>query len=110
MITVYTCLALPIVWRAYLRKSSNPLRITTAAWSSSLIFFLATNLAAWPTLYSRSLAGLGEAYLRAIPFFGFTLASDLLYSLTLFGVYAFASSLVREPEAGAAPVATSRVG
>jgi hypothetical protein len=72
---------------------------------SSVQFFLITNFGAWlgmPQLYSRSLAGLGNCYVAAIPFFGRTLASDLVYSAALFGLHAWLSRTVVRTERVAA--------
>ena len=53
----------------------------------ALIFYLFTNLAVWISsgLYEKSLAGLLECYILAIPFFRNTLISTIFYSyLVLF--------------------------
>ncbi len=59
--------------------------------SSSLIFFLVSNLGAWmsSTIYPTSLSGLIACYVAAIPFFGNTIAGDLVYSSLFFGSYFF---------------------
>ena len=62
---------------------------------TSAIFFLITNFGVWaegfwlPThMYPLSANGLVTSYVMGIPFFGATLASDLLYSEALFSAYA----------------------
>ena len=66
-------------------------RIALAATAGSLQFFLITNAAAWLVegMYPMTTAGLAACYVAAIPFYGNTLASDLLYSGVLFGLYAY---------------------
>ncbi len=66
-------------------------RIGLAASAGSLQFFLITNAATWlmSGMYPLTAAGLATCYIVAIPFFGNTLASDLLYSGVLFGLYAW---------------------
>ncbi len=81
-------------------KSESAIRIGAAAFLCSLQFFLITNLPSWfiGTLYPRTLAGLGECYLAALPFFGRTLGAELFYSAILFGLYAWLSRTIARPE------------
>ena len=72
----------------------TPVRVGASAFVCSLQFFLLTNLAVWVTgsalgkpLYSADLAGLLRCYSVALPFWGRTLAGDLLFSGALFGFY-----------------------
>ena len=46
----------------------------------------------------RTLAGVIECYIAAIPFYGRTVASDLLYSGALFGLHAWLSRMVARSE------------
>jgi hypothetical protein len=77
-------------------------RIGTASLLASLQFFLLSNFGQW-LIYSvepgavsnvlagefpRTLSGLVDCYILAIPFFGTTLVGDLAYSGVLFGAYA----------------------
>ena len=80
-----------------LRSTENPAWIGGAALLCSMQFFLITNFGAWlgmPQVYARSLAGLVNCYMAAIPFFGRTLASDLVYTGVLFGLHAWLSRKV----------------
>jgi len=80
-----------------LRRTQNPLRIGAAAGIGSLQFFLLSNFGVWlrfPTTYAHTLQGLASCYVAAIPFYGRTLAADLLYSAALFGLYAWLSRRV----------------
>ena len=56
--------------------------------SSSTIFFLTSNLATWGEglLYPLTFSGLVLCYAKAIPFFGNTVAADLLGTAVLFGL------------------------
>jgi len=71
-------------------------RVGLAASVGSLQFFLITNAATWlmSGMYPLTTAGLAACYIAAIPFFGNTLASDLLYSGVLFGLYAWSRRAV----------------
>ena len=85
------------------RMLSRPtaLRVGTAAFLSSLQFFLLSNFAVWLAgsirgnlYYSRDLAGLGACYTAAIPFWGRTMAADLLFSAGLFGAWSLLPRLL----------------
>jgi len=58
----------------------------------SLQFFLVTNFAVWvgadTVIFTRDFKGLMSCYMDALPFFGYTLLGDLLYSLGIFGIHA----------------------
>ncbi len=77
----------------HLRDTERGWRIGGAAVVGSSQFFLVTNFAVWATghWYPHTLAGLGECYFLAIPFFGLTLAGDLAYVAVLFGLHAWLS-------------------
>lgn len=80
-----------IAWYSHQRLSG---RITGAnllvsAVSSSVFFFVVTNFAVWAQgkLYPRTLEGLSDAFVLALPFFRNTLLGDLFFSGVLFGAY-----------------------
>jgi hypothetical protein len=72
-------------------------RVGVAAFLCSLQFFVLTNFAVWFQLsgaqhvYARNIGGLTECYAAALPFWGRTLAGDLLFSGAIFGMYALLS-------------------
>ena len=51
---------------------------------SSLLFFFVSNLGVWVLYYPISLEGLITCFTLAIPFFGNTIAGDLVYTAVLF--------------------------
>jgi hypothetical protein len=55
----------------------------------SLVFFATTNFAVWlfDGRYLYTLSGLTECYVSAIPFYGYTLAGDLIFVPVLFGAW-----------------------
>jgi len=57
-----------------------------------VLFFVLTNFGVWAlgALYPKTLTGLTECYVVAIPFFRNALLSDLFYSALLFGGLALA--------------------
>ena len=88
------------VWigRTMLRRPSAT-RVGLAAFICSLQFFLVTNFATWAfavatnsEFYKPGFAGLMANYAFALPFWGRTLAGDLLFSGAIFGMYALLNS------------------
>lgn len=76
-------------------REVTAIRVGGAAFLCSLQFFLLTNLAVWfraaegpGHMYAPTVGGLLECYAAALPFWGRTLAGDLLFSGALFGMYA----------------------
>ena len=69
-----------------LKKHKKPVIIITASLASSLLFYLITNFGVWltGTIYPKTLTGLLDCYLMAIPFFRNTLFGDLLYTGVFF--------------------------
>jgi len=57
--------------------------------AASLSFFMITNFGVWlgNPAWPQNAAGLGGCYAFALPFFGNTLAADLLFSSVLFSIY-----------------------
>jgi hypothetical protein len=87
------------VWlgRRLLQNTESPLRIGGVATLGSVQFFLITNFAVWlnsTTLYPHTLGGLATCYTMAIPFYGQTLVSDLLYTAVFFTAHAWLSRTV----------------
>jgi hypothetical protein len=86
----YLSFALIVCIGLWLEKDRSVLKIAAAALASSVLFFLLTNFGVWAfaSLYPRTLAGLMDCYIAAIPFFRNTLQGDLLYTAILFGGFA----------------------
>jgi hypothetical protein len=83
-----------IVWLGSgLRDQRSPLLVGTGALASAGVFFVVTNFGVWVLgdLYPRTGAGLATCFAAGIPFFGYTVASDLFYSVVLFGGLALMS-------------------
>lgn len=94
MIWVYASFALMFILSHRLLRRFSFLRLGLVSLSGSLLFFLITNFGAWlgSPLYTNDLNGLITSYAAGIPFFGSTLAGDLIYSLFIFGAYQSISS------------------
>ena len=92
---------LAVLIGTWLRRRRGVGVVAGAAVASSLVFFLVTNAAVWAEglLYPRTLAGLVDCYVAAIPFWRNSLLGDLLWTGVLFGGWALAERVVRAREA-----------
>ncbi len=83
-----------------LRGTESIPRIAAFSLLNSMQFFVLTNFGSWLWfhLYPRTMAGLADCYVAAIPFFGRTVASDLIYTGVLFGLHAWLSRIVAARE------------
>ena len=79
-----------------LERHKGALRIGVAALASGILFFIVSNFGVWlgSGLYPRTLAGLVDCYVAAIPFFRNSLAGDLVYAAILFGGFALVQRAV----------------
>ena len=84
MFFTYTSLIIAVVLGLLIKKFKFT-EILFYGVASSVCFFLVTNFGAWLTLemYEKSLAGLLQSYILAIPFFHNTLLSTFLYLILL---------------------------
>jgi len=83
-----------------IRSTESVPQIAALAVLNSMQFFLVTNFGSWLWFktYPLTAAGLASCYAAAIPFFGWTLASDLLFTAVLFGLHAWLSRTVAARE------------
>lgn len=77
--------------------------------SGSAIFFIVSNFATWGEgqLYPMTFAGLMTCYAAAIPFYGNTVASELLGTAVLFGlgpIFEHAAERLTRPRPGHVPI------
>jgi hypothetical protein len=84
---VYAALTLPAVLGIWGRRFRRRIAVYPLALTSSLSFFVLSNLAVWAFsgMYTADLTGLVACYVAAIPFLHYTVAGDLLWTTALFG-------------------------
>ena len=89
MISVYGSFLLCVVLGFWLKKHKKWYTAGGGAISSAVLFFLITNFAVWAfsPWYAKTLFGIAQCYLMALPFFRNTLAGDLFYVIMFFGAY-----------------------
>lgn len=86
----------------FLRSDSKALRVGIASLSASVSFFVISNFSVWAVwnMYPKTLGGLVECYVAAVPFFRNTLAGDLFFSAVLFGIGALVAGHASEKAHG----------
>jgi hypothetical protein len=91
MAAVYASSLVPLVFGRMLRQRLKPGRVLLCALCSSIAFYMTTNFAVWlfGSWYASDWNGLTTCFVAGIPFFRYTLTSDLLFSSAIFGTYAF---------------------
>jgi len=79
-------IALVGMWLSSHKSAKN---IITASLFSSILFFIVTNFNFFypVSLYPKTLNGMFESYLMALPFFKNTLTGDLFYTTVFFGSF-----------------------
>ncbi len=82
----------------WLRHNRNPINILSTSLFSAVFFFLVTNFGTWlmSNLYPRTLSGLQECFILAVPFFRATLSSTIVYSFAIFGLYELVAVRIKE--------------
>lgn len=100
LIFTYLSFLVSVTLGRLLRNTESIPRIAAVTVLNSIQFFLITNFGSWLWFqgYAHTAAGLASCYIAAIPFFGWTLASDILYTGVLFGLYAWLSRTVATGE------------
>ena len=76
--------------------NSNFITRIGGALIGAVIFFIITNFGVWVSgMYEQSWAGFAECYILALPFFGYSMVSTLLFSLLIEAVYKFGHNKLR---------------
>ena len=89
MFFVYGSFLLCVILGFWLKKHKKWYTIGGAAIISAILFFIITNFAVWvfTPWYAKTIPGIIQCYLMAIPFFKNTLLSGLFYVTVFFGSY-----------------------
>jgi len=93
MLATYLGVGLAVPLGRWLRTSGMSghvrwTRLPVAAVLASTLFFLVSNFGVWMgPWYPATFNGLAACYRNAIPFFGYSLAGDLVFSAVIFGMF-----------------------
>jgi hypothetical protein len=87
LLVVVGALCVPALLGIVVRRWRGAMPTVAAMVASSVVFFLATNFAVWAfqDLYPRTLQGLAQCYVAALPFLDRTVLGDLAWCAALFG-------------------------
>ena len=98
MFATYAIMTLP-VWLGRLQRREQPRRMAATKWAlfaivPATLFYIVTNFAVWAfqSDYPKTLAGLGQCYWAAVPFFRWMLAGDIFYLAVLLACLAVAGA------------------
>jgi hypothetical protein len=96
MLFVYTSILAVVMLGTILNKKRNVMRIAGITLAGAVLFFIVTNFGVWitGTMYPKTIDGLINCYIAAIPFFRNALLGDAVYVTSLFGALAVAERLV----------------
>lgn len=99
---VYIGFILTILIGRKIGKNPKVARLITGVLGSAILFYLVTNFGVWASsnLYPKTLAGLGQSYAMALPFFRNSLIGDLVYSGVFFYGYQVATVLAQRLKYG----------
>jgi hypothetical protein len=87
LLVVAAALCVPAALGIVARRWRGAAPTVAAMIASSLVFFVATNFSVWAfnDLYPRTLQGLAECFIAALPFLDRTVFGDLAWCAVLFG-------------------------
>ncbi len=97
MAVVYGSFLIYILLGFWLKNHKKWYTVIGGSLSGSIIFFLLTNFAVWAFTpwYPKTLFGIFECYLLALPFLKNTIIGDLFYAGSLFGIYETITAFVK---------------
>jgi len=98
MLSVYGSFILCVILGIWLKKEKKWYTILGGSFCCSILFFIITNFGFWvfTPWYQKTLSGLVECYIMAIPFFKNTLLGDLFYVIIFFGIYEVVDLWIRK--------------
>ena len=99
MTAVYGCFMLTVGLGVFVRRFPRAAGVAGGSIVGATMFYVVTNFAVWAFsgMYAPTLDGLLLCYVLAIPFYGYTLAGDLIWSTILFGSYGLYRHVSRRP-------------
>ncbi|CAN5126418.1 hypothetical protein BH09PAT1_BH09PAT1_5020 [soil metagenome] len=97
MVFVYSSFLISGLLGLWMRQHKTPGRIIVTTLLASLIFFVITNFGVWLVghMYPRTIKGLIECFVMALPFFRNTILGDLLYTTAFVMLFEFLEYLIQ---------------
>ncbi len=86
---VYGCMAITVFFGMRIQQRISTGTVLRSALAASVLFFVASNLLVWfeGALYPKTLLGLKDCFVAAVPFWRNELFGSLLWSALLFGLH-----------------------
>jgi len=95
MLCVYAGAISAVPVGRWIQSNRSKLRLPAGSLAASTLFFLISNFGVWlGGWYPITGLGLLACYTSAIPFFGYTIAGDLLFTILLFGAWEWSHETV----------------
>ncbi len=108
MLFVYAGAMAAVPVGRWMSRNQSKLRLPAGSLAASCIFFLLSNLGVWFAGWDPMTgAGLVTCFVNAIPFFGYTVAGDLFFTVLLFGVWEFSRRASRSQSPATAAITQS---
>jgi len=109
MIFVYGSFLLCVILGFWLKKHKKWQTVLGSSLLAAFIFFFLTNFAVWifTPWYAKSINGLVQCYLMALPFFRNTLVGNLFYVTVFFGAYELTEAWIRKRFKAIKPIPVS---
>ena len=98
MVFVYGSFLLCVILGFWIKKHKKWQTVLGGSILSAVIFFFLTNFAVWvfTPWYQKTLSGIIQCYLMALPFFRNTLLGNLFYVSIFFGIYELVRLWIKE--------------
>lgn len=94
MAATYLGVTLSVPVGRWLQSGALKWKVPAGALVASTLFFLISNLGVWMgPWYPTSMSGLLACFTNAIPFYGYTLAGNVIFASIMFGAYEFSRSV-----------------
>ncbi|MGB7345599.1 MAG: DUF6580 family putative transport protein [Pirellulaceae bacterium] len=88
MVAVYVGAMAAVPIGRLMKNAKGMWKFPAGSLAASTAFFVVSNFGVWlGPWYANTLSGLAACYTAAIPFFGYTIAGDLAFTVVLFGVW-----------------------
>ncbi len=99
---VYGSFLLAFIIGTFLKKHQKAPYLIGASLVSSTLFFIITNFAVWAMSgwYAKTMMGLLNCFVLALPFFRNTLLGDMFYAFSFFYGYRYVSTYVKNKNLG----------
>ncbi len=97
MIFVYLSFLVSSLIGIWLKKRAKARNIVAGTLLASILFFVITNIGVWieGRMYERTLEGLRDCFILALPFFRNTLGGDMLFTGLFFILHAILEQLTK---------------